>query len=259
MVGTSRIVVLINRSSVTSMSALSHVSDIESAFGAAGVQASVDVVDPRELPATIGLWWAGQDRPDAVVVAGGDRTVSRAAGAIAGTDVVMGVLPIGTFNRFAQDLGIPTDLERAVGTLTSARVETVDVGEVNGLVFVNQVGGTLPDVAPRLESVRRWPVPPVVLSAPGGVVRRGLRASDVVVRCGRHRFTPDRIRAELSCGLLDVSVSDGDDGRIELSELTLSSSARSLRLTVDGMPTRLSTPLRIRIRPRSLRVLAPSR
>jgi diacylglycerol kinase family enzyme len=72
-----------------------------------------------------------------VVAAGGDGTQSAVASCLAGTDAVQGVLPLGTLNHFAKDLGIPLELEDAVRTLAQGRVLQVDVGEVNGRVFIN--------------------------------------------------------------------------------------------------------------------------
>src|SRR5438067_3016954 len=72
-----------------------------------------------------------------VVAAGGDGTVSAVAAALAGTDKILGVLPLGTLNHFAKDLGIPLDLEEAVRVCINGSVARVDVGEVNGHVFVN--------------------------------------------------------------------------------------------------------------------------
>ncbi|MBP2292646.1 diacylglycerol/lipid kinase family protein [Azospirillum rugosum] len=80
---------------------------------------------------------AEQARLDAVVVGGGDGTISAAAGVLAGGAVPLGVLPLGTLNHFAKDLGLPLDLEGAVGVIADGAVRAVDVAEVNGRVFVN--------------------------------------------------------------------------------------------------------------------------
>ncbi len=74
---------------------------------------------------------------DVVVMAGGDGTVSAGAGGLAGTGKPMGVLPLGTLNHFARDLGIPTLLEDAVRNVAEGIVREVDVGEANDRVFVN--------------------------------------------------------------------------------------------------------------------------
>ncbi len=83
---------------------------------------------------------AVEERYSRVVAGGGDGTVNAVAGAVAGTDSALGVLPMGTLNHFARDAGIPLDLEAAVRNLFSGRVAKVDVGEVNGRVFVNNSG-----------------------------------------------------------------------------------------------------------------------
>jgi diacylglycerol kinase family enzyme len=72
-----------------------------------------------------------------IVVGGGDGTLGSAASVIAGTNVVLGVLPLGTLNHFAKDLGVPTDLDEAMDVIASGRVSTIDVAEVNGRVFIN--------------------------------------------------------------------------------------------------------------------------
>ena len=72
-----------------------------------------------------------------ILVAGGDGSVSAAANAISGTDVVLGVLPLGTVNHFAKDLGMPSSVRRSVECLANGVVRRVDVATVNGRVFVN--------------------------------------------------------------------------------------------------------------------------
>jgi len=73
----------------------------------------------------------------ALVAAGGDGTVSTVADIAAAHGLALGVLPLGTLNHFARDAGIPRDLEAAVATLACGRVVAVDVGEVNGRIFLN--------------------------------------------------------------------------------------------------------------------------
>jgi diacylglycerol kinase family enzyme len=75
-----------------------------------------------------------------VVAGGGDGTVSALAGVLAGTNAAIGVLPMGTLNHFAKDVGIPRHLEAAVRNIFTGQVTNVDVGEVNGHVFVNNSG-----------------------------------------------------------------------------------------------------------------------
>lgn len=71
------------------------------------------------------------------VAAGGDGTVNAVASAVVGTDIPLGILPLGTLNHFAKDLGIPLGLADAVGVVLQGHTTSVDVGEVNGHVFLN--------------------------------------------------------------------------------------------------------------------------
>lgn len=73
------------------------------------------------------------------VVGGGDGTLSQAAQILAGTETTLGVLPLGTGNAFARDLGVPTDVEAAVALLADGFVQDVDLGTINETVFVNLV------------------------------------------------------------------------------------------------------------------------
>ena len=73
----------------------------------------------------------------AVVAAGGDGTVNAVASAVVDSNCVLGILPVGTLNHFAKALQIPLDLELAVQTIATGKLRKVDVGEVNGRIFVN--------------------------------------------------------------------------------------------------------------------------
>ena len=75
---------------------------------------------------------------ETIVAAGGDGTIDAIAAALAGTGKILGVLPLGTFNLFAKRLGIPLELEAAVQTLASGRVTEINVGEVNGRLFLSR-------------------------------------------------------------------------------------------------------------------------
>lgn len=76
-------------------------------------------------------------RDPLVIVGGGDGTVSAAASALVGTDTRLGILPLGTLNHFARDLGIPTDLDEAAKLIASGAERSVDVGEMNERLFIN--------------------------------------------------------------------------------------------------------------------------
>lgn len=109
---------------------------IQEGFAKHGVEATIKAVRGPELAATAKA--ARRDSGlDAVVAAGGDGTISAAAAALSGGDLPLGILPLGTLNHFAKDLGLPLDLESAIAVIAEGNVRRVDLGEVNGRIFVN--------------------------------------------------------------------------------------------------------------------------
>ena len=76
-----------------------------------------------------------------VVAAGGDGTVNHVANGIAGSDAALGILPMGTVNVFAMELGLPVnDLERCWEIVEAGHMRRVDLPSANGKYFV-QLGG----------------------------------------------------------------------------------------------------------------------
>jgi len=98
-----------------------------------------------------------------VVAGGGDGTINAVASAIVDHEKTFGVLPLGTLNHFARDLNIPLDLEAAAQTIVAGHSVEVDVGEVNGRVFVNNSSlGLYPQIVREREKQQRlgfgkWP------------------------------------------------------------------------------------------------------
>jgi diacylglycerol kinase family enzyme len=74
---------------------------------------------------------------EVLLAGGGDGTINCAASAVAGREIPLGVLPLGTLNHFAKDLGIPLDLDEAAQVILTGVTCKVDVGEVNGRIFLN--------------------------------------------------------------------------------------------------------------------------
>jgi diacylglycerol kinase family enzyme len=82
-----------------------------------------------------------------IAAGGGDGTINAVASVVVDSGVTFGVLPLGTLNHFAKDLGIPLDLGEAVRNLATGTPTKVDVGEVNGRIFLNNSGlGLYPDI-----------------------------------------------------------------------------------------------------------------
>ncbi len=93
---------------------------------------------------------------DTVVCGGGDGTINAVAGALLDTEVKLGVLPLGTLNHFARDLNIPLDLDAAVQVIVDATSRKVDVGEVNGHVFLNNSSvGLYPSIVRLREGLQK--------------------------------------------------------------------------------------------------------
>jgi diacylglycerol kinase family enzyme len=74
---------------------------------------------------------------DTVVAAGGDGTVNGIALCLLDTDYRLGVVPLGTFNHFAKHMGLPLDITAALDAVCHGHTELIDVGEVNGIPFLN--------------------------------------------------------------------------------------------------------------------------
>ena len=108
---------------------------VRDALSSAGVDVEVELVGGDDCKVRCR---AIADRGEAtLIVGGGDGTIGAAAAALVGTNTRLGILPLGTLNHFARDLGIPTDLSEAAKLIASAKERTVDVAEMNGRVFIN--------------------------------------------------------------------------------------------------------------------------
>lgn len=107
----------------------------------------------RPLPAVLQDAAAGSRL---LVVGGGDGTVACAVEAIRDTPCRLAVLPLGTMNVFARELGLPADPEAALQVVWHGECRRVDYGEVNGRVFLNGVIlGQFSDLAEERERFRR--------------------------------------------------------------------------------------------------------
>lgn len=95
-------------------------------------------------------------KPALVVAGGGDGTVNAVASALVKTDIALGVMPLGTLNHFARDLGIPLALDDALRIIAAGHRVTVDVGQVNERVFLNNSSlGMYPEMVHEREKRQR--------------------------------------------------------------------------------------------------------
>ena len=92
---------------------------------------------------------------DVIVAAGGDGTVSALASKLVSSDKILAVLPLGTVNSLAKDLGMPLDVKAWVAALAAMEPQQIDVGEVNGRIFLHMVViGLIPSMAAGREALR---------------------------------------------------------------------------------------------------------
>jgi len=288
--------------SVESKETAEKVARVLAAFQAAGADAVVCAVEPAGLPAAVER--AARSDADVVVLGGGDGTLNLGATVLAADErqlKPLGILPLGTLNHFAKDLGIPMDLDEAVGVIVAGHERRVDLGEVNGLVFLNNSSiGIYPEVVVEREQIRhhgvvskwaamaraawdqlrRFPMVTVTLRLP----ERTLRVTSALIFVGNNRYEMKLLRIgrrlHLDRGELFLYVAR-DRSRLGFVGLALralfgrldpekdfvsvglpwaevaTTWRRSLRVALDGEVKRLPTPLRYRVRPRALRVLAP--
>ncbi len=107
---------------VQAFAAADHVVDIRAADGPSVMVTAASAIE------------AGSE---VIVAAGGDGTVSAVAAAVAGTGATLGVLPLGTLNHFAKDLGLPLDLNKAAEVVAAGQTRSIDIAELNGRSFLN--------------------------------------------------------------------------------------------------------------------------
>lgn len=129
-------------------------AEILAAFSDAGIDAEVHLCEPARLTRTARE--LAKSGVDAVVAAGGDGTVNAVATALAGGNTPLAVLPLGTLNHFAKDLRMPLSLAEAAQAIAAGNVVHIDVGELNGRIFINNSSiGLYPETVIRRDRDRR--------------------------------------------------------------------------------------------------------
>lgn len=126
---------------------------LQAMFEANGLNAEID--DDASQPMEDRVARAMSSEADIVVAAGGDGTITALAAALVDSPKSLAILPLGTVNALAKDLKVPLDLALAVASLVTATSQKIDVGEVNGRVFLHKVViGLIPAVAAGRERIR---------------------------------------------------------------------------------------------------------
>ena len=158
-VASTKVIINLTSGTVHSREIGRQVSDL---FNASGLAVDISLAkDGREVVEAAAA--AAQENWSTIVAGGGDGTIQSVASKIIDTDKVLGILPLGTLNHFARDLGIPNDLDAAVRTIASGRIVKIDAGEVNGHPFLNNSSlGLYPMIVREREKNQRlgsskWP------------------------------------------------------------------------------------------------------
>ncbi|MBB6097626.1 YegS/Rv2252/BmrU family lipid kinase [Deinobacterium chartae] len=183
-----------------------------------------------------------------LIVGGGDGTLSHAAGVLAGTGAVMGVLPLGSGNTWARSLGLPLDLEGAAGVVAQGEQTRVDVGVVNGRVFLNSVAlgvsaalaGSLDRQTKRRLGLLAWPLRgvgvlrghrPLYLRVRTAERTFELRTHQLVISNGRYVAGPIKAAPDASA----------QDARLEVFALGGAELPSFVRATLDWLRGRHPT------------------
>jgi diacylglycerol kinase family enzyme len=219
---------------------------------------------------------AREAEADALGMAGGDGSLAPVAAVASERDLPFVIVPFGTRNHFARDVGL--DRDDPIGALdafTGGRERRVDLGRVNGQTFLNNVSlGLYADLVHRREDHRRRGealarLRALVLFARNRsslgisvdgqpvdtqvtVVANNDYQLDLFSLGERKRLDEGRLYLHVAYGLLPSSweeragerfVIDSDRGRLHAAR--------------DGEPAELETPLEFTVEPQALRVLLP--
>lgn len=123
------------------------------ALRARGLDPELRMVDPPELTRALGA--VRKDSTALLVIGGGDGSIRCAAARAMELAVPLAVLPLGTMNLVAKDFGVPLTGGEAADAIASGRVAQIDVGEVNGRLFLHSaVLGIVPSMGAERERSR---------------------------------------------------------------------------------------------------------
>ena len=131
----ARTTVLLNRGGGAVAADPKIAGKVRKAFKAAKIDARVEMIDGGDYEVRCRAIAKRGD--ELLVVGGGDGSISAAASALAGSKTALGILPLGTLNHFARDLGLPTDIGEAAQLIARKPLRRVDVAEMNDRIFIN--------------------------------------------------------------------------------------------------------------------------
>ncbi len=130
---------------------------IERLLGDVGQDVSVTMAEPKDIYRL--MHEAVSRKPHTLIVGGGDGTIRSAANILTHSEIALGILPLGTLNRLARNLDIPLRLEDAARAIRKSERGYIDVGEVNGRLFLcNSLMGLPLQVAQHRKELRGAPI-----------------------------------------------------------------------------------------------------
>jgi YegS/Rv2252/BmrU family lipid kinase len=201
--------------------------EVEAAFAEHGLPAPRWYETTLDDPGQDQTRAAVEDGADVVIAQGGDGTVRACAAALAGGGVPLGLLPAGTGNLLARNLGIPRDLDGAVATLAAGCRRDVDLVELDGEPFV-VMGGSgfdaqlFADTSDALKDSIGWGA--YVVS--GLRTLRRARAQDVLVEINGQQIRRRAVGVvvgnvgTLTGGIELLPDAGAEDGRLHVALLT---------------------------------------
>lgn len=128
------VTVVLNAASGALLDRTDAAAELEALLREAGFAPRLIPTELGSLPERIAEACASPGK--AVIVAGGDGTIACAAQQASAAGVTLGILPFGTMNVLAKDLGIPTgDLKGAIAVLRDGAIREIDAAEVNGQLY----------------------------------------------------------------------------------------------------------------------------
>lgn len=130
------VIIIMNKRAGTVFRAFRRTSPkaVREAFQEAGLDPDIRLISPSNLPNAVRQ--AVKERPDTIVVAGGDGTINTAAAIIGGSDIPMAVIPQGSFNLFARHLGLPFKVAATAHLVAQGYSKLLDMGVVNDRPFM---------------------------------------------------------------------------------------------------------------------------
>lgn len=145
--------IVLNSTSGTAAHTEIHAEDLAERFAQLGHSVSVDADASRPFAERMAT--ARAATAPILVAAGGDGTVTAVAEAAIQSGKTLAVLPLGTANLLARDLSLPLDIDSWFAAYADMTPRQIDVGTVNGRVFLHKVViGTVPGIAAAREQIR---------------------------------------------------------------------------------------------------------